>query len=121
MDEGPRVPLRKSERPVIAILLATVLAIVIAVDRTNSLIAHSEEQRISNALFDSQAFRSLQQRVQRPAALRDSDDGTFVVFGLGENFPERFVRLETVRIEKRNGKVSKLCVDNDLEYYWLGQ
>jgi hypothetical protein len=103
---------------VIVPLLGMLVVTGIVIGKTSALKALSEEQRINRALFDSHEFRSLQLRVKRPAALLDSDDGTFVVFELGENFSDHFVGLLTIRVDKRSGKVFRQRVDQNLEHFW---
>jgi hypothetical protein len=83
--------------------------------------AAKDTDKISEALVKSSSFRSLQKRVNRPAALVDREDETYFEFILGENFPDRFVGMESVRINKKTFQVSKLTEDEHLEFQWIAE
>jgi len=80
--------------------------------------ASLDDDQFFEAVISSASFKTLQQRVNKLVAMKDSDDGTFVVFNIGEDFPDHFVLIETLRVERQTGKVAKECVDDKLELYW---
>ncbi len=74
-----------------------------------------------NAVHRSRSFQSLYSRVRRPVAMIDHEEPTFVEFQIGEDLPDHFSRIYTLRVDKKSGKVSKLCEDENLEQIWVDE
>ena len=81
----------------------------------------SREQPIEQVLFRSRCYRELQKSVQRPAFLFDGEDETYLHFRVGENFPDRFRAMGSLRVHKTTSRVSRLVVDGDLELVWVNE
>ena len=112
-------PTSKNPAVFLSIPIAAILVIFVLWTIATRPIAATDDDRFFTIVMSSQSFKALQERVKKPVAMKDADDGRFVIFNIGEDFPDPFVRSATLRIDKETGKVSKECVDDKLELYWL--
>ena len=112
-------PTSKNPAVFLSLPIATILVIFVLWTIATRPIAATDDDRFFTIVMSSQSFKALKERVKKSVALKDADDGRFVIFQIGENFPDHFVRSAALRVDKETGKVSKECVDNQLELYWL--
>jgi hypothetical protein len=76
------------------------------------------DEMIFAAVKNSPTFQDVQKRVKRPAYMIDHEDAQYIYLEIGENLPERFLRITSLKISKNDGGTWRQVVESSGEEVW---
>ena len=107
-------------RKPIVILAAIIPLLGCVVIGCKARIKETANERFAfDAVERSEIFHEITTNLKRVSCMIDGSDARFFTVAVGESTDERFLRMETLRVEKGTGDVYRQVTDSAGDLHWV--
>src|SRR5687767_10257676 len=113
-----RAPRRNIRMRTQFFLLVTIIAFLAKGCVSKHMVGTTSDDFVFSAFIKSPTFQDLQMKVKRPTYMIERENDEFFILAVGENMPQRFSRIATLKISKKDGTVWKQSLGSLGEEVW---